>query len=105
MQLILSVEKPTAQTYFDKIQNLELEWKDICNLPRRVTINKNIRIFQYKLLHIVLYLNKMLYKFGKKLSHLALFEWKNLKAQFTFIILAQKQTFSGCSYNILSKMY
>ena len=59
MQLILSVEKPTAQTYFDKIQNLELEWKDICNLPRRVTINKNIRIFQYKLLHIVLYLNKI----------------------------------------------
>ena len=47
----------------------------------------------------------MLYKIGKKLSHLALFEWKNLKAQFTFFILAQNQTFSGCSYNILSKMY
>ena len=59
MQLILSVVKPTAQTYFDKIQNLELEWKDIYNLPRRVTINKNLRIFQYKLLHIVLYLNKI----------------------------------------------
>ena len=105
MQLILSVEKPAAQTYFYKIQNFELEWKDIYNLPRSVTINKNLRIFQYKLLRIVLYLNKMLYNIGKKLSHLALFEWKNLKAQFTFFILAQKQTFSGCSYNILSKMY
>ena len=39
MQLLLSVEKPTAQTYFDKIQNVELEWKDIYNLPRSATIN------------------------------------------------------------------
>ena len=30
MQLILKVEKPTAQTYFEKnFQNPELEWKDI----------------------------------------------------------------------------
>ena len=44
---MLSVEKLTAQTYFKKkkIQNLDLEWKDI-TLPRRVTINTNLRIFQ-----------------------------------------------------------
>ena len=66
LQLILNVEKPTAQTYFEKkIQNRKLEWKDIYTLPRRVTINTNLRIFQYKLLHNILYLNKMLYKFGK----------------------------------------
>ena len=30
MQLILNVEKPTTQTYFEKsFKNLELEWKDI----------------------------------------------------------------------------
>ena len=51
----------------------------IHTLPRHVTINTNLRIFQYKLLHNILYLNEMLYKFGKKLSPL-----KNLKAQFTF---------------------
>ena len=47
VQLMLSVEKLTAQTYFKKkkIQNLDLEWKDI-TLPRRVTINTNLRIFQ-----------------------------------------------------------
>ena len=40
MQLLLSVKKPTAQTYFEKkFQNPELEWKDIYTLPRRVTIN------------------------------------------------------------------
>ena len=69
MQLILKVEKPTAQIYFQKnFQNLELEWKNIYSLPRGVTINTNLRIFQYKLLHDIFYLNKMLYKFGKKVS-------------------------------------
>ena len=30
LQLTLNVEKPTAQTYFEKkIQNRKLEWKDI----------------------------------------------------------------------------
>ena len=93
MQLILNVEKPTIQTYFEKkFQNPELEWEDIYTLPRRVTINTNLRIFQYKLLHNVLYLNEMLYKFGKNVSHFVLFARKNLKAKFTFFILAQRQT-------------
>ena len=74
MQLILKVEKPTAQTYFDKnFQNLELKWKDMYTLPRHVTINTNLHIFQYKLLHNILYLKEMLYKFGKKYHHFALF--------------------------------
>ena len=74
MQFLLKVEKPNSQTYFEKsFQNLELEWKDIYNLPRRVTINTNLRIFQCKLFHNILYLNKMLYKFGKKVSPLCSF--------------------------------
>ena len=74
MQLRLKVEKPSAQTYFEKtFENPELEWKDIYTLARRVTININLRIFQYKLLHSILYLNVMLYKFGKKVPHLLLF--------------------------------
>ena len=74
MQLRLKVEKPSAQTYFEKaFENPELEWKDIYTLARRVTININLRIFQYKLLHSILYLNVMLYKFGKKVPHFLLF--------------------------------
>ena len=74
MQLRLKVEKPSAQTYFEKaFENPELEWKDKYTLARRVTININLRIFQYKLLHSILYLNVMLYKFGKKVPHFLLF--------------------------------
>ena len=70
LQLILNVEKPTALTYFEKnFQNLELEWKDIYTIPRLVAINTNLRIFRYKLLHDILYLNEMLYKFGKRYPH------------------------------------
>ena len=74
MQFILKVEKPTAQTYFEKIfQNPELEWKDIYTLPKRVAINTNLRIFQYKLLYNILYLNIMFYRFGKKVLHFVVF--------------------------------
>ena len=54
-------------------------------LTRRVTLNTNFRIFRYKLLHNILYLNEMLYKFGY--PHFALFAWKSLKAQVIFFIL------------------
>ena len=89
----IKIDNNTIWNYFSqkKLSNPELEWKDIYiyvyiyiyiyiyTLPRHVTINTNLRIFQYKLLHNILYLNEMLYKFGKKLSPL-----KNLKSQFTF---------------------
>ena len=74
MQLILKVEKTTAQTYFEKnFKNHELEGKDKDTLPRRVMSNTNFRIFQYKLLHNILYLYEMLYQFGKKVSLLCSF--------------------------------
>lgn len=61
MQLILKVQKPTAQTYFEEIsENPELEWKDLYTLPGRVTINANLCIFQIKLLNHVLYFYEML---------------------------------------------
>ena len=57
MQLILKIKTPTT---------LELKQKDIYILPRRVTINKHLWMFQYEPLYSILYLNQeMLYKFGK----------------------------------------
>ena len=101
-QLILNVEKPTTKTYFEKrFQNPELKWEDIYTLTRRLTIT-NLRIFQYKLLHNILYLNEMLYKFGKNVSPLCSFCKEEPESPFSFFILAQKRTLSGCSYNILS---
>ena len=40
----IKLEKLNAQTYSEKdFQNSELEWKDVYILPRRVTINTNLR--------------------------------------------------------------
>ena len=50
--------KPTSQTYFENLfSNLNLDWKSIYLLPRRVTLDTNLRMFQCKLLNNVLYLN------------------------------------------------
>ena len=79
MQLTLNVEKSTAQTYFEKkFQNPELECQARYTLPKRVTINATLRIFQYKLLHIILYLNEILYR--KKISPLCSFCMEELES-------------------------
>ena len=105
-QLILNVEKPTAQTYFQKkFQNPKLEWKDMYASPRRVTINTNLHIFEYILLQNVLYLNDMLYKFGKRISPLCSFCMEEPESPIHLFYSRIKQTFFGRSYNILSKMH
>ena len=58
--------KLTTQTYFENLfSNFNLDWKSIYLLPRRVTLDPNLRMFQYTLLNNVLYLNKMLFRFKK----------------------------------------
>ena len=56
---------PTAQYYFETyFQTTDFDWKNIYLMPRRSTIDSYLRIFQYKILNNILYLNKMLFKFG-----------------------------------------
>ena len=58
-------QKPTSQGYFEKeFEGFSFEWKNIYLLPRKVTIDSSLRNFQYKILNNVLFLNKMLQKFG-----------------------------------------
>ena len=58
--------KPTSQTYFENLfSKFKFDWKSIYLLPRCVTIDTNLRMFQYKLLINVLYLNNMLFRFEK----------------------------------------
>ena len=45
-----------------KFPNKEIEWKCIYLMPRRVTIDTNLRIFWYKILNNVLYLYEKLFK-------------------------------------------
>ena len=57
------MKEPTSQKHILKIlQKDSLPWKDIYNLPRIVTIDTYTRIFQYKCLNGILYLNNSLYK-------------------------------------------
>ena len=64
-QLIKSVQKPpTSQTSFERKLNLQghINWGTVYSLPRKVTIDETTRIFQYGLLHNILFLNKHLHK-------------------------------------------
>ena len=64
--------KPSAQIYYNFFfQKSNLDWKTIYMLPRIVTKDSRLQEFQYKLLNNVLYLNKMLFKFGKTDSPLS----------------------------------
>ena len=65
IQIIIKYKKPTSQSYFEKnFNNSNLDWKAIYLLPRIATVDTTIHVFQYKLLNHVLFLNKMLYRFG-----------------------------------------
>ena len=63
--LILKYDKPTCQGYHEKnFDDYVFNWKLIYRIPRIATFETKIRIFQYKLLNNVLYLNKKLFHFG-----------------------------------------
>ena len=67
LYIVLKNELPTSQKYFRNIfPNLQVELKEICLLPRKVLIDTNLRIFQYKILNNILDLNKQLFIFNKK---------------------------------------
>ena len=55
---------PTAQSKFNSLYNISsiTDWKNICQLPGRVTLDTRTRAFQYKILNRILYTNRILYK-------------------------------------------
>ena len=65
MQLCLKYDKATCQSYHENnFDDYDLNWKLIYRIPRIDTLETKIRIFQYKLLNNVLYLNEKLFQFG-----------------------------------------
>ena len=67
-------EKPTTQIYHEKLlKTTNLNWKEIYILPRKISIDSNLRMFQYKILNNILLLNKLLFKFKKVPSPLCSF--------------------------------
>ena len=65
MQLCLKYDKPTCQSYHEKsFVNYDFNWKLINGIHHIAKLETKIRIFQYKLLNNVLYLNKNRFQFG-----------------------------------------
>ena len=72
--LLSSGNTPTSQKYFGKVfPNENFDWKKIYILTRVVTINSFQSNFQYKILHNIVYLNKVLFTFGKIKTRLCSF--------------------------------
>ena len=66
--------KPTTQDYFQNLfESSDFNWKKIYLLIRNTTLDTKARMFQYKILHKTLYVNKTLFKFGKVISPQFLF--------------------------------
>ena len=67
LSIVLKYELPTSQKYFCNIfPNLQVEWKKMYLFPRKASNDTNLRMFQYKILNNILYLNKQLFIFNKK---------------------------------------
>ena len=65
MQVLLKYNKPTSQHHFEKqFSQSNTDWEKVYILSCVVTVDNRIRVFQYKLLSNILFLNKMLFKFG-----------------------------------------
>ena len=64
LQISLNNSKTRSQLYFeDLFQNKDIDWKHVDLLPRRVTVDTNLRMFQYKTLNNVSYLNERPFSF------------------------------------------
>ena len=55
---------PAAQSkYKDDYPNISVDWKKIYSLAFRVTLDTNLRAFQFKLLNRIVFTNNKLYNF------------------------------------------
>ena len=71
LSIVLKNELLMSQKYFCNIfHNLKVEWKEIYLLTHKVSIDTNLCMFQYKILKNIVYLNKQLFIYDKKISKL-----------------------------------
>ena len=65
IQISKIFKPPTSQATLTNSLNQELEWSNIYLLARKVTLDTYTRVFHYKTLNNILYLNQQLHKIGK----------------------------------------
>ena len=111
LSIFLKNELPTSQKYFCNIfPNLQVEWKKIYLLPRKVSNDTNLRMFQYKILNNILYLNKQLFSFNKK--HAKLCSYCTLQdkttnhifveCKFAIKLWSDLRQYCQCSFDVLN---
>ena len=65
IQVLFEYTETTSQYYLEKhFSQSNIDWKKTYILLRVVIVDNRMRVFQYKLLDNILFLNKMLLKFG-----------------------------------------
>ena len=95
-------KKPTSQSYYEKsLETTNLNWKEIYILPRKVSIETKLRMFQYKILNNILFLKKLLFKFEKVPSPLCSFATLRMKHCCISSILVMLQNDYGIKFNNL----
>ena len=85
-----------------KIYLYNFPWKDIYTLPSKVTTNAYIRLFQYKILNNVLYLNKKLHTLGLSNTQLHSFcrmEEETISNLFYYALVCK---ISGINFKLIS---
>ena len=66
MQISEKQKKTTSQLYYKGyFNNFDFNWKSIYLLPRMVTVDTKLGVFQYKILSNIIFVNKMLFKLRK----------------------------------------
>ena len=94
----------------DYFNNFDFDWKSIYILPRMVTVDTKLRVFWYKILNNILFVNKMLFKLRKVESALCSFckdedeTYIHLfhRCRKTSILWRQLQEFSSTTLDLLS---
>ena len=86
LSIVLKNELPTSQKYFCNIfPNLQVEWKEIYLLPRKVSIDTKLHMFQFKnwtIFHI--WINSSIFLMKKILNCVLTVDYK-MKQLITFL--------------------
>ena len=74
IQISKKYKKSISQLYYKEyFNNFDFDWKSVYLLPRMVTVDTKLRVFQYETLNNILFVNKMLFKLRKVESPLCSF--------------------------------
>ena len=92
---------PILITDLQIFETTNLNWKEIYILPRKVYIATNLRMFQYKILNNILFLNNLLSLLKTFHHHCVLFGSVRMKRRYISSILIILRSDYGTNFNIL----